>query len=66
MGNNGLPPHLNPNMYMNNNAPMSFLPRISGASAFSNYTINTGNPASITNKVNIRTITRMRMKLFER
>lgn len=57
MGFNGVPPHLNSNVYMNANAPMSFLPRISGASAFSNYTFNAANPASITNKVKIKTIT---------
>ena len=51
MGTNGYPSQSNSNMHMNNNGPTSFLPRISGASAFSNYTVNTGNPTSIPNKV---------------
>jgi hypothetical protein len=51
MGTNGLHPQSNPNIHMTKNGPMSFLPRITGASAFSNYTVNTGNSSSIANKV---------------
>ena len=56
-GTNGFAPQSNSNMYMTKNGPMSFLPRISGASAFSNYTVNTGNSGSITNKVRFSTNT---------
>lgn len=51
MGTNGLPHPTNSNVHMTKNGPMNFLPRISGASAFSNYSVNTGNSASITDKV---------------
>ena len=56
MGMNGLHPQSNSNIHMTKNGPMSFLPRITGASAFSNYTVNTGNTSSITNKVKIGSI----------
>ncbi len=51
MATNGLPFQSNSHIQMTKNGPMSFLPRITGASAFSNYAVNTGNPASMTNKV---------------
>jgi hypothetical protein len=51
MGTNGLPHQSNSNMQMTKNGQMPFLPRITGASAFSNYTINTGNSTSIIDKV---------------
>jgi hypothetical protein len=50
MAANGLPHHSNSNMYTTKNGPKNFLPRISGASAFSNYSTNTGY-ASMTDKV---------------
>jgi hypothetical protein len=51
MGTNGFPSQPNPNMQMTKNGPVSFLPRISGATAFSNYTVHTGNSSNLTNKV---------------
>ncbi|CAF3385358.1 unnamed protein product [Rotaria sp. Silwood1] len=51
VGTDGLPHRSPTNMQTNKNGPMPFLPRISGASAFSNYSTTTGNSASITNKV---------------
>lgn len=52
LGANGLPQHHSPtNMQSNRNGHMPFLPRISGASAFSNYTTTTGHSTLIANKV---------------
>jgi hypothetical protein len=50
-GTNGLPHQPPSNTQMPKNGQVHFLPRISGASAFSNYSNNTGNSTSINNKV---------------
>ncbi|CAF2950092.1 unnamed protein product [Rotaria sp. Silwood2] len=51
VGADGLPNRSPTNMQSNKSGPMSFLPRISGASAFSNYSTTTANSTLITNKV---------------
>jgi hypothetical protein len=51
MGTNGTHYPSASNTHTTKNGPMPFLPRISGASAFSNYSTNTGNSSSINNKV---------------
>lgn len=52
IGPDGLPQHHSPtNMMPTKNGQMPFLPRISGASAFSNYSSNNGHSALMTNKV---------------
>lgn len=51
MGTNGLSHPSNSNGHMTKNGSMNFLPRISGASAFSNYSVNTGVTSSIADKV---------------
>ncbi|CAF0727477.1 unnamed protein product [Didymodactylos carnosus] len=46
---------LSPTNYsLTKNGPLPFLPRISGASAFSNYSTNTGNSSSVVSKTNYR------------
>ncbi len=51
MGTNGLPHQSNSNTQTTKNGQMNFLPRISGASAFSHYSINTGHSTTMTDKV---------------
>lgn len=53
MGTNGLQYQAAKNRQTTKNSPMPFLPPVSGASAFSNYSTNTGHTTSIVNKVNI-------------
>jgi hypothetical protein len=51
MGSNGLQFQTAKNRQTTKNSPMPFLPPVSGASAFSNYSTNTGHSSSILNKV---------------
>ena len=51
MGTNGLPHQPPSNIQMTKNGATPFLPRIAGASAFSNYSGHTGYTTSITTKV---------------
>jgi hypothetical protein len=51
MGTNGLQYQTAKNRQTTKNSPMPFLPPVSGASAFSNYSTNTGHSTSIVNKV---------------
>ena len=50
-GTNGVSHQPPSNTQVTKNGQVHFLPRISGASAFSNYSNNTGNSTSINNKV---------------
>ena len=51
LGTNGLSHQSPATMHATKNGPVPFLPRITGASAFSNYSTNTGNSNSINHKV---------------
>jgi hypothetical protein len=51
MGTNGLHHQAPKNRTTKKNGPMPFLPPVSGASAFSNYSTNTGHSTSILHKV---------------
>jgi hypothetical protein len=51
MGTNGLQYQTSKNRQTTKNSPMPFLPPVSGASAFSNYSTNTGHSSSILSKV---------------
>jgi hypothetical protein len=51
MGANGLQHQTAKNRQTTKNAPMPFLPPVSGASAFSNYSTNTGQSTSTVKKV---------------
>jgi hypothetical protein len=51
MGTNHSQYHTSKNKQTTKNGPMPFLPPVSGASAFSNYSTTTGHSTTILNKV---------------